>query len=55
MHPQVGDLVMLSGCCGDDGTFLSTPWSPDIRPIVERLEIHGNQGVWMQESRQQPV
>lgn len=46
---QVDDLVMLSGCCADDGTFLDKIWSPMIRPTVERIEVRGNEGVWMQE------
>ncbi|BDA41304.1 Alanine racemase [Coccomyxa sp. Obi] len=46
---QVDDLVMLSGCCADDGTFMNNIWSPMIRPTVERIEVRGDGGVWMQE------
>ncbi len=53
MHVQVEDLVLLTGCCADDGTFLNKPWSPSIRQNVERIEVRGNQGVWMQAKSQQ--
>jgi hypothetical protein len=47
---QVDDLVLLSGCCADNGTFLDKPWSPGIRPTVERIEVRGGGGVYLQEN-----
>jgi hypothetical protein len=48
---QVDDLVLFSGCCADDGTFLDKPWSPSIRQNVERIEVRGHSGVWMREKQ----
>jgi hypothetical protein len=45
---QVGDLVLLSGCCAADGTFLNV-WLPNLPASVERVEVHSTGGVWMQE------
>ena len=41
---QVGDLVMMSGCCADSGKFLQV-WVPSIWPNVERIEVRGSDGV----------
>jgi hypothetical protein len=46
----VDDVVLLSGCCADDGTYLDKPWSPTIRPTVERIEVQEKGGVWLLEN-----
>ena len=53
LYEQVGDLVMMSGCCADDGQFLPV-WVPSIWPNVERIEIKGSDGMhaFEQEQRQ---
>ena len=50
MWPQVGDLVMMHGCCADDGSFLNV-WVPSIWPNVERIEIHVLEGAYHQEQQ----
>jgi len=50
VHLQVGDLVMMSGCCADDGKYLNV-WVPSIWPNVERIEIRGSEGAYEQEQR----
>ena len=51
MCKQVGDLVMMSGCCADDGKFLQV-WVPSIWPNVERIEIKGSEGLHAFEQEQ---
>ncbi|EIE25075.1 hypothetical protein COCSUDRAFT_61318 [Coccomyxa subellipsoidea C-169] len=47
---QVDDLVLLSGCCADDGTFMDNTWSPNIRQTVERIEVRGSGGAYLAEN-----
>ncbi|CAK0783713.1 hypothetical protein CVIRNUC_006912 [Coccomyxa viridis] len=47
---KVGDLVMMHGCCADDGRFLNV-WVPSIWPNVERIEIRGSEGAYHQEQQ----
>ena len=46
----MGDLVMMHGCCADDGRFLNV-WVPSIWPNVERIETHGSEGAYHQEQQ----
>ena len=48
---QVGDLVMMSGCCANDGEFMQV-WVPSIWPNVERIEVRGSEGVHAFEQEQ---
>ena len=47
---QVGDLVMMRGCCADDGTFLDV-WVPSIWPNVERIAVYGAEGTFNRRQR----
>lgn len=47
---QVGDLVMMRGCCADDGTFLDV-WVPSIWPNVERIAVYGAESTFDRRQR----